>query len=163
MDREGSGTWTGFQVLGERERGDIFADTPPRPQAVGVPAERLTSHLRAVFLIRQCRIRLTDRPRIPARGGPTVSRGRDRDLSRSSSRASRSTSAIAVDQSDRPAPVSVPDVPIVWLDVLDWDVLSGDRNEPTYWENAEEVGMGMGKGKVDAEVQKVLRKWWTGE
>lgn len=124
-----------------------------RPQAVGVPAERLTSHLRAVFLIRKCRIRLTDRPR------PTISRGRDRDLSRSSSRASSSTSAITADQSDRLAPA--PDVPIVWLDVLDWDVLAGDRNEPTYWENAEEVGMG--KGEVDAEVQRVLRKWWTGE
>ncbi len=51
------------------------------------------------------------------------------------------------------------DLPIVELHLLKWDVVTGDRSEPVFWENAAEVGFGKG----DGEVQRVLAKWWMGE
>jgi hypothetical protein len=51
------------------------------------------------------------------------------------------------------------DIPIVVLEITDWDVVSGDRNDPVFWDRTEEIGL----GRDDAGVQKVLRKWWAGE
>lgn len=51
------------------------------------------------------------------------------------------------------------DLPRVVFDVLDWDVNSGGRNDPVFWDRTEETG----RGKDDGQVQKVLRKWWFAE
>jgi hypothetical protein len=51
------------------------------------------------------------------------------------------------------------ELPVVKLEILDFDVHIGGPSDPIFWEGVEEVG----RGKGDGNVQKVLRKWWFGE
>lgn len=52
------------------------------------------------------------------------------------------------------------DVAKVVLEILEWDQPFGSMNDPVYFEDkAVEVGL----GKDDVEVQRVLRKWHSGE
>ncbi|KAK4688729.1 hypothetical protein P7C73_g1389, partial [Tremellales sp. Uapishka_1] len=50
--------------------------------------------------------------------------------------------------------------PMISFEISDWKVISGDRNEPVFWEDVRAIGGGDGK---DQEVEAVLRKWWLGE
>ena len=50
-------------------------------------------------------------------------------------------------------------LPVVVMEVLDWEVVAGSRDDPVFWEDTVEIGV----GKDDAMVRMVLDKWWTGE
>lgn len=41
---------------------------------------------------------------------------------------------------------------------MEWEVHSGDRNDPVFYDTQE-----IGAAASDVEVQNVLRKWWFGE
>lgn len=51
------------------------------------------------------------------------------------------------------------ELPIVKMVILDFDLHSGNKDSPIYFEDTCEIG----KGKNDGPVQKVLRKWYFGE
>ncbi|RXK41827.1 hypothetical protein M231_00826 [Tremella mesenterica] len=51
------------------------------------------------------------------------------------------------------------ELPQLELEILDWTVVTGDKNDPVFFEDADKVGRGRG----DGEIQRVLRKWWFGE
>ena len=59
---------------------------------------------------------------------------------------------------DRPFPNQVLELPRVTLEIENWEVHSGDRNDPVFHDTQE-----VGRGPKDGEVQRVLRKWWFGE
>ncbi|WWC65745.1 uncharacterized protein I303_108367 [Kwoniella dejecticola CBS 10117] len=115
-----------------RVKFDVDAtDEFEEPQA-SLPVETLTSHLRAIFLIESFRIHL----------GPPPSASRRR---------SASTQAVN----------SLGELPEITLEILEWKVVSGDKNDPVFYENIPEVSKG--NTDLDVQVQGVLRKWWFGE
>ncbi|WVW87023.1 hypothetical protein I302_109079 [Kwoniella bestiolae CBS 10118] len=53
------------------------------------------------------------------------------------------------------------DLPEILLEILKWRVINGDKSDPVFYPDNPEVSKG--KGDVDVQVQRVLRKWWFGE
>ncbi|WWC73781.1 uncharacterized protein I206_107753 [Kwoniella pini CBS 10737] len=53
------------------------------------------------------------------------------------------------------------ELPEVILEILEWKVINGDKNDPVFYEDVIEVSKG--KTDLDVQVQGVLRKWWFGE
>jgi hypothetical protein len=49
-------------------------------------------------------------------------------------------------------------LPQIFLDIIAWEVVCGDKNDPTFYET-ESVGFAKG----DNQVRRVLRKWYYGE
>lgn len=51
------------------------------------------------------------------------------------------------------------ELPIVVMEILDFEMKEGDR----YWPHLHDETVDIGRGENDGEVQKVLRKWYFGE
>lgn len=51
------------------------------------------------------------------------------------------------------------ELPVLSMEILDFEIHSDGPDSPVYFENVVDVG----RAKEDGEVQKVLRKWYFGE
>ncbi|OCF41992.1 hypothetical protein I317_04184 [Kwoniella heveanensis CBS 569] len=117
-----------------RVKFDIKAtDEFEEPQA-SLPSESLTSHLRSIFHLQSYVIHLE----------PPISSVKNHNSS-----------------PGQPYPSPYPDLPRVVLEVKQWKVVGGSKDDPIYFDKTAELGRGSGKG--EGKLQEVLRKWWFGE
>ncbi|OCF62129.1 hypothetical protein L486_01796 [Kwoniella mangroviensis CBS 10435] len=117
-----------------RVKFDVEATDEFEEPEASLPSESLTSNLRAIFLIESFRIHL-----LPP---PNTSRRKSNNINTTTVSASG-------------------DLPEVMLEILQWKVVTGDKDDPEYYPGTPEVSKG--KQDVDVKVQRVLRKWWFGE